>query len=214
MLTSTGVTLADLLERFGPIAAARMRYDPPPGTATEQDVLTLEAREKRLFELADGVLVENTRGFDESLLALRLAQFLLAFVERHALGIVVGADGMLRLAPGLVRIPDVSCVSWHRLPQRRVPRQAMPDLVPDLAVAVLSRGNTAREMACKLQEYFAAGVRLVVDPVREEISVYTSPEQCDVLTASHTLQGGDVLPGFLLPGQQLFVEPTAGTEQP
>ena len=43
-LTSTGMTLADLLERFGAIPAARIRYDPPPGTATEQDVITLEAR--------------------------------------------------------------------------------------------------------------------------------------------------------------------------
>ena len=89
-LTSTGMTLADLLERFGAIPAARIRYDPPPGTATEQDVITLEAREKRLFELVDGVLVEKAMGFYESFLAMRLAQFLLAFVERHVLGIVAG----------------------------------------------------------------------------------------------------------------------------
>jgi hypothetical protein len=49
--TSTDVTLADLLERFGPMPAARIRYDPPPGTATEQDVIALEARKNRLFEL-------------------------------------------------------------------------------------------------------------------------------------------------------------------
>src|SRR4029453_147368 len=120
---STGMTLADLLERFGPIPAARIRYDPPPGTATEQDVLALEARENRLFELVDGVLVEKPMGFYASFLAIRLAQLLLAFVEQHALGIVAGADGMLRLAPGLVRIPRVSFVSWDRLPPRRGPRQ-------------------------------------------------------------------------------------------
>ena len=150
-LTSTGMTLADLLERFGAIPAARIRYDPPPGTATEQDVITLEARENRLFELVDGVLVEKAMGFYESFLAMRLVQFLLTFVEQHALGIVAGAAGMLRLAPGRVRIPDVSFISWDRLPQRRVPRQPIPDLVPDLAVEVLSEGNTPREMEQKLQ---------------------------------------------------------------
>ena len=56
---ATAITLADLLERFGPIPAARIRYDPPPGTATEQDVITLEGRENRLFELIDGILVEK-----------------------------------------------------------------------------------------------------------------------------------------------------------
>src|SRR5262245_45327593 len=117
-LTSTVVTLADLLERFGPIPAARIRYDPPPGTASEQDVIALEARENRLFELVDGVLVEKVMGFYESYLAMRLGRFLLAFVEQHDLSIVAGAAGMLHLAPGLVRIPDVSFVSWARLPQR------------------------------------------------------------------------------------------------
>jgi Uma2 family endonuclease len=141
---------------------------------------------------------------------MRLGQFLLAFVEQLALGIVAGADGMLRLAPGLVRIPDVSFVSWGRLPQRRVPRQPIPDLVPDLAVEVLSEGNTPREMEHKLHEYFTAGVRLVwyVDPVRQEVHVYTAPSQREVLTADHTLYGGEVLPGFTLLVRQLFAEPT------
>jgi Uma2 family endonuclease len=210
-LTSTDVTLADLLERFGPIPAARIRYDPPPGTATEDDVIALEARENRLFELVDGVLVEKAMGFYESFLAMRLAQFLSVFVERYTLGIVAGADGMLRLAPGLVRIPDISFVSWARLPQRRVPRQPIPDLVPDLAVEVLSDSNTPREMAQKLREYFAAGVRLVwyVDPVLQEIHVYTAPDQHEILTTDHTLHGGEVLSGFTLPVRQLFAEPTA-----
>ncbi len=210
-LTAAGVTLADLLERFGPIPAARIRSDPPPGTATEDDVIALEVRGNRLFELVDGVLLEKTVGLYESILALRLAQFLQAFLAQHALGIVAGADGMLRLAPGLVRIPDVSFVSWERLPQRRIPRQPIPDLVPDLVVEVLSEGNTAREMARKLQEYFTAGVRLVwyVDPVLQHVEVYTAPEQCEVLTLDHILSGGAVLPGFTLPVQQLFAEPTA-----
>jgi len=211
---STGITLADLLERFGPIPAARIRYDPPPGTATEQDVIALEARENRLFELVDGVLVEKALGFYASFLAIRLAQLLLAFVERYALGIVAGAAGMLRLAPGLVRIPDVSFVSWDRLPQRRVPRQPIPDLVPDLAVEVLSESNTPREMEQKLREYFTAGVRLVwyVDPVLQEVHVYTAPDRREVLAADHTLHGGEVLPGFTLPVCRLFAEPTERPE--
>jgi Uma2 family endonuclease len=177
-------------------------------------VIALEARENRLFELVDGVLVEKAMGFYESFLAIRLAQFLLAFVERHALGIVAGEAGMMRFAPGLVRIPDVSFVSWDRLPQRRVPRQPIPELVPDLAVEVLSEGNTRREMEQKLREYFSAGVRLVwyVDPVLQEVHVYTAPDQREVLTADHTLHGGEVLPGFTLPVRQLFAEPMEGPD--
>jgi Uma2 family endonuclease len=206
--TSTVVTLADLLQRFGPIPAARIRSDPAPGTATEQDVITLDARDNRLFELVDGVLVEKAMGFYESYLAMRLAQFLLAFVEPHDLGIVTGADGMLRLAPGLVRIPDVAFVSWGQLPHRRIPREPIPDLAPDLVVEVLSAGNTAREMDQKLLEYFSAGVRLAwyVLPDLQEVHVYTDPDQREVITADHTLHGGEVLPGFTLPVRRLFDE--------
>ena len=206
--TATDMTLADLLQRFGPIPAARIRYDPPPGAATEQDVIALEAQE-RLFELVDGVLVEKAVGFYESFLAIRLARFLSEFVEQHNLGIVAGADGMLRLAPGLVRIPDVSFIPWSHLPQGRIPRQPIPDLVPDLVVEVISEGNTAREMEQKLQDYFAAGSRLVwyVLPPEQEVRVYAAPDQFTVLNIDQDLQGEPVLPGFALSMRRLFAEP-------
>ena len=56
--------------------------------------------------------------------------------------------------PGLVRIPDVAFISWGRLPNRRVPTEPIPDLAPDLAVEVLSVGNTPGEMARKRQGLF------------------------------------------------------------
>ena len=209
MAVSTKVlTLADLVERFGPMPDGRIRTDPPPGTATEQDVIDIEARESRLCELVDGVLVEKAVGYYESYLALRLGHFLIGFVERHRLGVVAGEAGMMRLSAGLVRIPDVSFVSWNRLPGRRVPRVPIADLAPDLAVEVISPGNTVLEMERKLQDFLAAGVQLVwyVYPEPQEIHVYTA-ERHDVLTIEQELSGGDVLPGFVLPLRQLFEEP-------
>jgi len=50
-------TAADLVERFGPIPLRRIRSDPAPGTATEEDVVEIHLREDRLYELVDGVLV-------------------------------------------------------------------------------------------------------------------------------------------------------------
>ena len=210
-VSTKGLTVADLLERFGPMPAGRVRTEPPPGTATEQDVIDIEARESRLCELVDGVLVEKTVGYYESYLAVQLIFFLAGFVRRHRLGVVAGEAGMTRLSAGLVRIPDVSFISWERLPGRRVPRVPIVDLAPDLAVEVLSPSNTAQEMERKLQEYLAAGVRLVwyVHPEPQEVHVYTA-ERHNVLTIDQELSGGDVLPGFVLPLQQLFEEPEEG----
>jgi Uma2 family endonuclease len=104
-------TLMDLMELFGPIPFYRIRHDPPPGMATEEDVLEIDAHEDRLCELMDGVLVEKTVGAYESYLAVLLGTILNQYVREHQLGIVLGADGMLRLWPGMVRIPDTcSCV--------------------------------------------------------------------------------------------------------
>src|SRR5215467_10722255 len=162
----TAVTVSDLLHQLGDIPPERVRLQPAPGTATEADVVAVHDREKRLCELVDGVLVEKTMGYYESYIAATLIRLLGNFVAEHDLGIVAGADGMMRLAPGLVRVPDVSFVAWERLPGQRLPRQPIPDLVPDLVVEVLSEGNTPHEMARKLDEYFARGVQLVwlVDP--------------------------------------------------
>jgi Uma2 family endonuclease len=201
-------TLADLLEQLGGIAPARVRFRPPPGTATEKDVLEVRARTGRLCELVDGVLVEKGMGFRESMLAGALIEALRAFVRPRNLGLLTGEAGMMRLASGLVRMPDVAFVSWGRLPDRRVPREPIPELAPDLAVEVLSESNTPGEMARKRQEYFAAGVQLVwlVDPEARTVEVFTAPEQSTLLHEEETLEGGAVLPGFALPLRELFAE--------
>jgi len=202
-------TLADLLEQLGGISPKRVRVRPAPGTATEEDVLAIRnSAERRLCELVDGVLVEKAMGFRESLLAGMLITLLLTFVRSRNLGLVTAPDGTMRLAPGLVRIPDVAFISWDRFPNRRVPTEPIPDLAPNLAVEVLSAGNTPGEMARKRQEYFAAGVQIVwqVDPSTRTVEVFTTPDQSTVLHEMQTLDGGTVLSGFTLPLHELFAE--------
>jgi len=207
--TTSVLTIADLLEQFGPIPASRIRHDSPPGAATEEDVIQIEAHEDRLYELIDGVLVEKVAGYSEAYLASLLGRLIGNYAEEHDLGIVAGADGTLRLFPKQVRIPDVSFVRWERLPGRRLPAEPIPQLVPDLAVEVISAGNTEEEMERKLHEYFEAGVRLVwyVYPANHSVGVYSSPDDVTELHGDAILDGGDVLPGYRLPLSQLFAMP-------
>ena len=74
--------------------------------------------------------------FAESLLAGAVLAALREFVHAKNLGLVTGADGMVRLWPGRVRIPDVAYVSWDRLPGRRVPREPIPQVAPDLSLSI------------------------------------------------------------------------------
>jgi Uma2 family endonuclease len=181
---------------------------PAPGTATEQDAIDVEARENRLCELVDGVLVEKTVGFYESFLAVRLAGRLENFVEANHLGVVTGEGGMVQIFPGLVRIPDVAFASWKEFPDG-LTDEPVPKVVPDLAVEVLNEGNTEQEMDGKLDDYFGAGVRLVwfVEPRKKTVEVFTARDSSIVLDENATLSGGDVLPGFSLPLKSFFAKP-------
>jgi len=201
-------TLDDLVERLGGVPLSRILADPAPGTATESDVLDAERRYNRLYELVEGVLVEKAMGYRESLLAGALIQILRNFVIPRKLGLVSAPDGTVRLFPGLVRIPDVAFASWDRFPDRKVPKEPIPSLAPDLVIEVLSETNTGPEMERKRGEYFRSGVRLVweVDPVERVIAVYTPDGRSETVDASQTLSGADVLPGFTLPLDELFSE--------
>ena len=200
------LTFADLLDELGGIPPSRVRLRPAPGRATEKDVIRIKAQEKRLFELVDGVLVEKAMGARESFLAVHISFLLKVFLQENDLGAVLGADGMLQLRPRLVRIPDVSFISWDQIPGGEFPSKPIPDLYPDLAVEVLSPSNTPREIERKLSEYFAAGCRLawIVDPKTRTADVYTATDECQHLRPTQSLDGGDVLPGFKLPLKELF----------
>lgn len=201
-------TLEDLVQRLGNIPLARVLVHPPIGTATEEDLIQVNNHGNRLCELVEGTLVEKAMGIRESILAMFLGELLGGFVRSRNLGLVTGPDGAVRLFPGLVRAPDVAFVSWDRIPSRQVPTEALPHLVPDLAVEVLSESNTKREMERKRSEYFSSGVRLVwiVDGNVRTVAVYTSPEEPTILDESHVLAGGQVLPDFSLPLRHFFAE--------
>ncbi len=199
-------TIGDLLKRLGDIPAGRVRLHPTPGTATEKDVIEILDREKRPCELVEGTLVEKPMGFEESEIACLLITALNIFVRPRKLGIVTGESGTMRLFQGLVRIPDVAFASWDCFPGRKRPKTPIPLLSPDLVVEVLSKSNTKAEMNRKLGEYFAAGVRLVwlVDPRKRTARVYTAVDRSVLLKEDQSLDGGDVLPGFVLPLSELF----------
>jgi Uma2 family endonuclease len=198
---------AELMEQLGGVPLERILMQPPPGTATEKDVLAAERLpRKRLCELIDGVLVEKAMGIRESMLAAFLVHLIHDFLGDDPGGIVLGADGMIRTFPGQVRIPDVSFISWDRYPGDEVPKEGISSFVPNLAVEVLSPGNTKAEIDRKLRDYFVAGVELawVIDPKTQTAKSYTSPGEVVQVGKTGSLDGGSVLPGFRLPLKQLF----------
>jgi Uma2 family endonuclease len=206
-------TLADLLSRLGDVSTERVLAVPPPGAATEADLLALaEANDRRLCELVDGILVEKAMGFHEARLASLLIGFLHVYLQETGLGFTASADAPRRLGPGLVRLPDVSYYAWTRFPGRRVPKSPVVEMAPDLAVEIISASNRRGEMDRKLGEYFAAGTRRVwyVYPEERRVRVFHSAESSLDLGQDEVLTEEELLPGFALPLREWF----AGASDP
>jgi Uma2 family endonuclease len=201
-------TLADLIDRLGGVSLDRILARPAPGTATEEDLLEAERGCDRIYELVDGVLVEKALAFRESIRALALGALLREFVIPRHLGVITGADGTMRLFPGLIRVPDVAFTSWERLPGGKIPDEPIASVVPDLAIEVISKSNTPGEMKRKRADYFSTGVRMVweIDPRTRTIAVYRPEGEPIVLESSQSLDGGDILAGFAVEVDRLFAE--------
>lgn len=199
-------TMEDLQQHLGGVSLNRIRLYPPPGMATEADALWLDDHEDCLCELVDGVLVEKEMSFFESMLAMMLGHILFEYLDKNNIGVVSGADGQIRLLPSKMRVPDVAFIRWESFPEGKLPEDQVCRTAPDLAVEVLSKGNTKKEMELKLDEYFEAGVRLVwyIDPKPRTACIYTARDQMTTIGLDGNLEGGDVLPGFSLRLGELF----------
>jgi Uma2 family endonuclease len=188
------MNVADLLKRLA-VPAERILLDPQPGFATEEDAI-----QNKMCELIDGTLVEKAMGFYESRMAIALIYYLERYFDGNPIGFLLESAGMIRVAQEQIRLPDVSVILWEHFPGRQLPFGQILNIVPDLAVEILSPTNTLKEMARKREEYFAGGAKLVweVDPVKRTVTVFTAPDVATTLDENATLDGGAVLPGFAL----------------
>ncbi len=161
-----------------------------------------------LYEVVEGQIVEKTVGVRQVAIAFALAHALESFAKPRRLGrAITEMIFWLNKTKDLQRRPDAAFVSAQRWPFRlQAPDTPVWDIVPDLAVEVVSPSNSADEIHQKIQEYFEAGVRQVwvVFLKPSAIYVYSSPKLIQVFFLGEELDGDDLLPGFRLALSALF----------
>jgi Uma2 family endonuclease len=180
-------------------------------TYTPADLLRMP--DGKDYELADGLLVERKMGSESSFVGGRLFRRLANHADDQRVGLVWPADNGIQCfpdAPDKVRRPDVTFVRFGRLPGDRPPLGHLL-IAPDLAVEVISPNELAYEVDCKVDEYLAAGVRLVwvINPANRTVRIYRADGSIGILRESDELDGEDVVPGFRCPVRDLF--PAAAT---
>lgn len=159
-------------------------------------------------ELVKGELREMPpAGNEHGYLALRIASRLERHVDANKLGRVYAAETGFKIAsdPDTVRAPDAAFVSRERV--EKVGRVAgfWPG-APDLAVEVVSPGDTHAEVVEKALAWLDAECRmvLVAEPERKVVTVYRSREDIRILAGDGAVDGADVVPGWRLPVAEIF----------
>jgi Uma2 family endonuclease len=179
----------------------------------------LAIQDEPLYEIVNGQRVDlPPMSAYATWIAARLHGRLWPYAEDKGLGtsvpemlFVLDAEHNLR------RRPDVAFVSTARWPlDRALPETGDWEVVPDLAVEVISPNDVFKDVLAKVREYFHYGVQVVwaVAPEERQVYVYDSPTHVRILTGQDELTGGEVVPGFRLPLGQLFQHAAAPTTAP
>lgn len=163
-----------------------------------------------LYEIINGQRVDLP---PMSILASQVSSLLMVelgvFVRLKRPGMVL-TETLLRLPlpDDRNRRPDLAYVSNERMAAAR----SQPgsdnawDIVPELMVEVISPHDLAEDILERLDDYWAAGTRLVwvVYPTSRLIYVYEARRQVKILGEGDQLEGGDVLPGLRIDITSLF----------
>jgi len=170
--------------------------------------LLREMPEARRGELVKGEFIKmSPAGYQHGKIAGNIFGSLWNFVRQNRLGYVYAAETgfLLSRNPDTVRAPDAAFVTTERA-ARQARERGFFDGPPDLAVEVISPTETVEEVEAKLIDYLEAGARLVwlIYPRTQTITVYRSLTDVDILTAADTLDGGELLPGFVTAVSEIF----------
>ncbi|AGA27561.1 Uma2 family endonuclease [Singulisphaera acidiphila] len=164
------------------------------------DQLWKTPRDGMRHELVRGELkIMSPAGSEHGAIIAEITAFLLPFVKSHKLGTVFGAETGFKIAtdPDTVRAPDVAFVRRERIPQTGLPKAFWPG-APDLAVEVVSPGDTVDEVDEKVADWLGAGTKVVwiVKPKTRTVAVHFAPNAQTILTADEEIDGGELVPGF------------------
>ncbi len=168
------------------------------------------------FEYVEGKRIPlSPNKFEHGLLLKRLFAVLLAYEESSHLGEVFIEMPFVQLDTSSwvkgSRVPDLLFILTEKLRLYKAQLENYGDkpliLVPDLAIEIVSPGNTYTEVDDKVTEYLADGVQAVwvVNPRNQSIKVHRLNMPDVRFRAGETLID-ELLPGFSMELAKLFSE--------
>jgi Uma2 family endonuclease len=160
------------------------------------------------YELVKGELKRMApAGHEHGRVAVRFTWRLARHVEANNLGVVYAAETGFRLASNLdtVRAPDVAFVRRERIEGLGKIEGYFPG-PPDLAVEVVSPGDTYAEVEEKAIQWLEAGTLavFVLNPRKRTVTTYRSLSDIVIVSDGAILDLDFVVPGFKIAVKDIF----------
>ena len=116
-------------------------------------------------------------------------------------GVSVSSNSRFRLPSGAVRGPDAAWIAQERYDAATdAERDTVFPGAPDFVLEIRSRSDNLRPLQHKMRLWMYAGARLgwLIDPINRRVYIYRAGQpEPEVLENPATLDGEDVLPGFV-----------------
>lgn len=178
-----------------------------PLLVTADDLLEM-SRDGVRRELLEGELrTMSPAGFEHGRIAAIILTRLGLHVEKHGLGATFSSETgfLLTAKPDTVRAPDVAFVKAPRLGIAAGRTGYWPG-APDLAVEVISPGDSYSEVLAKANQWLEHGGQQVwlVVPRVQQVAIHRTENRIEMFSMGQTLSASDLLPGFELALADIF----------
>ena len=123
------------------------------------------------------------------------------WAKREGSGITFDSSTLFSLPNGAKRSPDAAWVRrarWDALSEEE--QEKFAPLCPDFVAELRSPSDTLATLKAKMDEYLENGARLgwLLDPLEKRVYVYGPDHEVESLDNPTSLDGADVLIGFVL----------------
>jgi Uma2 family endonuclease len=158
------------------------------------------------YELVKGeLLTMSPAGEEHGAVIMNLAAPLSMYVKANKLGVVYGAETGFKLEsdPDTVLAPDIAFIRRAKVGERS---KAYRMGAPDLAVEVISPGESKNKIEKKTEQWFQGGALAVwiVNPQTLTVTICRPHAAPVVLNDQDELTGDDLVAGFSIPVSEIF----------
>jgi len=128
------------------------------------------------------------------------------WTKKNGTGVGFGSSGGFTLPNGAVRSSDAAWIEKERwLKTDPDLRKRFAPICPNFVVELRSQTDSLQILQEKMQEYIDNGAKLgwLIDPIQQKVYIYQPHTNVEELDHPQSIDGGNILPEFILELQDL-----------